>query len=67
MGDYIAFFRVGLGKDRLHQSHAIGESVAGGYVEVAAPEAIGAVVAGGISQRLNLLAAVTADKAGIVF
>ena len=58
---------VGLGANRLHLSAARIGSVARVDVYVQRPEAKRAVVARGKSQRLNLFAAMRANKAAIVF
>ena len=64
---YKALFRVDLGKDRLHKSAAGVFSVARIYVNVERPQTKGTVIARGIAKRLDLLAAMSANKGGIVF
>ena len=63
----IALFRVGLGRNRLHQPAALGKPVPRIFVQMLAPKAKGAMVAGGIAQGGDFLSAVTAYKARVVF
>ena len=67
MGYYIAASGIRLGVYRFHFSPAGAGAVAGVFVNVKRPKAEGAVIAGGISERLDPPAAVSADKAAVVF
>jgi len=63
----IAFFRVCYNFYRVHNAVAFAGSVAGVYIYVERAKALGAVIARGVSKRLHFEAAVSADKAVIVF
>ena len=65
--DNVPLFGVGLGANGLKQAAALVGTVTGVDVDVYGPQAKGTVVAGGISQRLYLSAAMRADKSAVVF
>jgi len=67
MDYYISALGVGLGFYRTENSAAFVCSVAGVYIDVERAKAEGAVVARGVAEWQNLLAAIFADKAVIVF
>ena len=67
MGQNISDLLVRLGGDGVHDAAAARGTVTRIDVHVQRAEAIGAVVAGGVAQRLHGLAAVRADKAAVVF
>ena len=59
----IAFFRVGLGADRLHHPPAVAGSVSRIFVKMAAPKTIGTMIAGGVAEGLYRFSAMPAYKA----
>ena len=61
--DDIPLLGIGLGRNGLQISPAGVGAVAGIDIHVPRPEAEGTVVAGGVAQRLDLFAAMDADKA----
>ena len=63
----VALFRVRLDADGLHLSAAGICPVAGVDIYVQRPKAEGAVIARGVAKGLDLLAAMLADKAVVVF
>ncbi len=63
----IAAPRVRLDLDGTHDAAAPGSPVAGIYVNVERAEANGAMVARRVTERLDLCAAVCADKAAVIF
>ncbi len=65
--DNVSFFCVRLGRYRFHQPAALAGAVAGQLIQMAAPQAKGAVIAGGESQRFYLFTAVPADKPAVFF
>lgn len=67
MNDDIALFGVGLGADGLHKTAAFACPVSRIYIKVLRPQAIWAMIAGGVAERLYLLAAVLADEGIVVF
>lgn len=62
-----SFFGVGLSGDGVHYALASCGTVTGIYVKVKGAEAFGAMVAGGISKGGNLVTAICANKAIVVF
>ena len=67
VNDHVAFSCVYLHADRLKGTAAIRGAVAGIDIQMERPEAEGAVVTRAVAERLDLLAAVGAREARIVF
>ena len=65
--DNVALFGIGLHANRLHKAAAFVCPVAGIYVNVQGAQAKWTVVAGGISEALDLFFAAGADKSAVVF
>jgi len=53
--------------DWFHLTAAVGGAVTGIFIQVEGPEAEGAMIPGGIAQRLDFLSAMGAGKAAVVF
>jgi hypothetical protein len=67
VNDHVALFRVDLHADGLKCAAALRGAIAGVDVQMERPKAEGAVVARAVAQRLDLLAAMRAKEARIVF
>jgi hypothetical protein len=65
--DHVALLCIGLYANGLHVSATGIGSVSRIDVHVQGPQAEGAVIAGGITQRLDLLAAMLTDKSVVIF
>ena len=66
MNDNVALFGVSNNLNRLHRRATFAGSVAGIYINVQRPQAERAVVARGVSERLDLFAAMGADKTVVI-
>ena len=58
---------IGLGGDRVHDPAAVSRTVARVHVKVKGTQADGAVIAGGVSERCDLVSAVFANKGSVIF
>jgi hypothetical protein len=67
VNDHKAFFGIGLGSDGAKRTATGIGAISRKDIHMERPQAMRTVVAGGIAQRGNLLAAVDADKSRIVF
>jgi hypothetical protein len=67
MKNNVSLFRICNDFNGVHNAAAFASSVAGVYVYVERAKALGAVVAGGVAERLHFKTAVGTDKAVIVF
>ena len=67
VNDDISLFGICDYLDRLHWRAAFAGAVTGIYINVERPEAEGAVIARGVAQGLDLLAAMCANKSVIIF